>query len=61
MITVPVSESGSIFCIDVSVANDEIFESDEQFELVFENLPSEYATVGDIDTVCITIIDDDGK
>ena len=61
MITVPASENGSDFCIDVSIANDKKVESDEQFELFFENLPSEHATVGDIDTVCITVTDDDSK
>ena len=37
-----------------------MFEGDEQFALVFQNLPSEYGAIGDIDTVCITIIDDEG-
>ena len=38
-----------------------MLENDEQFELIFQNLPSDNATVGDIDTVCVTITDNDGK
>lgn len=60
-ITVPVSDSGSIFCIDLSAVEDSVFENDEQFELIFQNLPSAYATVGDIDTVCVTITDNVGE
>lgn len=61
MITVPVSEDGSIFCIDLVILEDSLFEDDEQFELIFQNLPNDFATVGDIDTVCVTIADNDGK
>ena len=61
MIIVPVSENGSLFCIDLLILEDSMFEDDEQFELFFQNLPSEFATVGDIDTVCVTITDNDGK
>jgi hypothetical protein len=32
----------------------------EQFELYFENLPSNFATVGDQSTLCVNIMDDDG-
>lgn len=61
MTTVPVSDDGSSFCIDLFTIDDTTFEADEQFELTFQNLPSESATVGDIDTVCVMIVDDDGK
>ena len=61
MITVPISESGSVFCIDTVIFDDTIIENDEQFELIFQNLPSNFAAVGVIDTVTVTILDDDGK
>ena len=60
-ITIPVSDNGSVFCIDLLIVEDSVFENDEQLELIFQNLPSEYATVGDIDTVCVTVTDNDGK
>ena len=60
-VIVPVSENGSVFCIDLLIIEDAIFENEEQFEFIFQNLPSEFATVGIIDTVCITIVDNDGK
>ena len=53
--------NGGRFCIDLSIIDDTIIEDQEQFELYFENLPSDFATVGDIDTVCITIDDNDGN
>lgn len=61
MTTVPILEDGSSFCINLFTVDDTMFEADEQFEIVFQNLPSEFATVGDIDTVCVTIVDDDGN
>lgn len=56
-ITIPVSDSGNLFCIELIAVVDSVFENDEQFELIFQNLPSQYATVGDIDIVCVTITD----
>lgn len=47
-------------CIGVSILQDMIGEGMEQFELYFENLPSESADVGTPATTCINIIDDDG-
>ena len=57
VITIPASQNGSCFCIDVSAISDTDVEGTEQFELYFENLPSEFATVGEIDTVCVNITD----
>ena len=59
-ITVPVAQSGDQFCIDLSTANDLLAEGTEQFELFFENLPSDSATVGDPATLCVNIGDNDG-
>ena len=43
--------------MDVSAISDTEVEGVEQFELYFENLPSTFATVGEIDTVCVNITD----
>ena len=43
--------------MDVSAISDTDVEGIEQFELYFENLPSTFATVGEIDTVCVNITD----
>ena len=59
-ITVPVAQSGDRFCIDLSTVDDLLAEGTEQFELFFENLPSDSATVGDPATLCVNIGDDDG-
>ena len=53
--------SGDTFCFNLSATDDSILEPTEQFELYFENLPTEFATVGDPSTLCITIEDMDGK
>ena len=50
--------SGDVFCFNLSVIDDDIFEPTEQFELYFENL---LTSVGDPSTLCITIEDRDGK
>ena len=53
--------SGEHFCVDVSTVDDLIAEGREQFELYFEPItPSGSANVGDPDTVCINIEDNDG-
>lgn len=57
VITIPESSNGARFCVTVNTTRDADFEGDEQFELYFENLPSDFAGVGDIDTVCVTIED----
>ena len=61
-LTVPIaaSNSGGRYCLDVSTIQDNIAEGTEQFELYFENLPSEFATAGMRDTVCVSIVDDEG-
>ena len=61
-LTVPIAatNSGDQFCLDVSTIQDNIAEGTEQFELYFENLPSEFATAGIRDTVCVSIVDDEG-
>ena len=57
---IPASNSGESACVDVSTIEDNIAENTEQFELVFENLPSNFAAVGMPDTVCVSIVDDEG-
>lgn len=44
----------------MSTIQDNIAEGTEQFELYFENLPNEFATAGMRDTVCVSIVDDEG-
>ena len=58
--TVPVSQSGGRFCIDLSTIDDTKLEGTEQFELYFANLPSDFATVAAPRFVCVNIGDDDG-
>ena len=53
--------SNDTFCFNLSAIDDGILEPAEQFELYFENLPTEFATVGDPSTLCIAIEDRDGK
>ena len=47
-------------CVGLGILQDTIGEGMEQFELYFENLPSESADVGTPATTCVNIIDDDG-
>jgi hypothetical protein len=60
-ITVSAMISGDTFCFNLSAIDDNVFESTEQFKLYFENLPTEFATVGNPSTLCVTIEDRDGK
>ena len=60
-ITIPAMISGDTFCFNLSVIDDDILEPTEQFELYFENLSADLATIGDPGTLCITIEDRDGK
>ena len=60
-ITVSAMISNDTFCFNLSAMDDGILEPAEQFELYFKNLPTEFATVGDLSTLCITIEDRDGK
>ena len=47
-------------CVALSILQDTIGEGMEQFEVYFENLPSDSANVGTPATTCVNIIDDDG-
>lgn len=62
-LTVPIAaaSSGDRYCIDVSTIEDNLSEGTEQFELYFDNLPSDFATAGTRDTVCVSILDDEGN
>ena len=49
-------------CISFKAVDDTIaLQEVEQFEFYFENLPSNFATVGDQSTLCVNIMDDDGS
>ena len=61
MVTVPAMISNDTFCFNSSAIDNGIFEPTEQFELYFENLPTEFAIIGDPSTLCITIEDRNGK
>ena len=62
-LTVPIaaSNSGGQYCLNVNTIQDNLSEGTEQFELYFENLPNEFAAAGMRDTVCVSIVDDEGK
>ena len=47
------------FCIDISTNDDDLGEGTEQFELYFENLPSEFARDGDPNVLCVNILDNE--
>ena len=49
------------FCIDISTNDDDLGEGTEQFELYFENLPSEFARDGDPNVLCVNILGNDGE
>ena len=53
------SMNGEQFCIDISTTDDDIGEGTEQFELYFENLPSEFARDGDPNILCVNILDNE--
>ena len=59
--TIPVMESGGRFCLVLRIIDDLLVEELEQFELYFQNLPSDFATVGDPATLCITINSEDDE
>ena len=59
-VSIPATNSGGQYCVDVSTIEDNIAENTEQFELYFDNLPSAFATAGGRDTVCVNIVDDEG-
>ena len=54
------TSTSSRACINISIVRDKIFEGDEQFLVMFGNLPNAEAGVGLIQQACITIVDDDG-
>ena len=56
---IPVATSGGRYCIDLSTVDDSIDEGTEQFQLSFSSVGS--ATVGNPDTLCIDISDNDGN
>ena len=53
--------NGEQFCIDISTTDDDIGEGTEQFELYFENLPSEFARDGDPNVLCVNILDNESE
>ena len=55
------SMAGEQFCIDISTIDDLTGEGTEQFELYFENLPSQSARDGDPNVLCVNILDNDGE
>ena len=61
MQTFDVSSMGSMLCVNITIIEDFIYEDDEQFLVIFGNLPNSQAGVGPINQTCITIMDDDGQ
>ena len=57
---VPVNDMGEQFCLNLSIIDDTLGEDSEQFEVYFENIPSELAIAGANDTICITIQENNG-
>lgn len=53
---------GEQYCVNISITDDPIFEETEQFKLSFENIiPNTSATFGSPDTICVIILDNDGR
>ena len=46
-------------CVNLTIVDDSIDEPTEQFEFYFDNLPSDFATVGDPPAACVNIEDND--
>lgn len=46
-------------CFSVNITDDLIDENEEQFELYFLSPSSNFATIGDPSTLCVSIIDND--
>ena len=48
-------------CVNLNIVDDSINEPTEQFEFYFDNLPSDFATVGVPPTACVNIEDNDSE
>ena len=53
--------SSNRLCFSLQIIGDTLYEGNEQFLLIFDNLPSDEAEVGAIEQACVTIVDDDSK
>ena len=60
MQTFEASSTGNMLCVNITIIGDIIYEEDEQFLVIFGNLPNSQAGVGPINQTCVTIRDDDG-
>ena len=63
-VNVPVANSGNRFCLNLNTINDSLDENLEQFhfDLIDSNIsPSGFAMVGDPDSLCVNITDNDSK
>lgn len=60
--TIPASELGVRRCVSFVAVDDNLaLEELEQFELYFENLPGNFAAVGEQSSLCVNIMDNDGR
>ena len=48
-------------CINITILDDHVYEGDEQFLVMFGNLPNAEAGVGLIQQACVTIVDDESE
>ena len=53
--------SSEMNCLDLSAIDDNVDEPLEQLQLVFSNLPSSFAGVGNPSTACVNIEDNDSE
>ena len=61
MQTFEASSTGGMLCVNITIISDTIYEGDEQFLVMFGNLPNNETGVGFISQSCITILDDERK
>ena len=60
--TFSASSMGNQLCANIELIGDELYEGNEQFIVVFTNVPDSTNRVGlgAINQTCVTIVDDDG-
>ena len=60
MQTFEASPTGGVLCVNFTINEDSTYEGDEQFLVMFGNLPTNEVGVGPINQSWVTIKDNDG-